>query len=221
MSDLWAPEMLSNAARVDTWSRPTATTGFTPWSGDGHPLRRASDHAAFRPREAAAAQPNFDEPVVDLEQLQAEAFAAGFDQGRETVLAELAGERAALAHLIRAAEVLQPESPGALASILAETVARLVRQVVGEVTIDGETLLIRAQAIAELVTAEASPSRLRLHPDDIALLAGHDLGVAMHADVHLSRGTIMLETAEGWIEDGPQVRLARLRTQLDAMGLPR
>jgi len=37
----------------------------------------------------------------------------------------------------------------------------------------------------------------------------------------MASGTIVLETGEGWIEDGPQVRLARLRQQLDAIGLGR
>lgn len=220
MSDMWAPDMLSNAARVDAWSRPAATPQFTPWGGSTS-RHQPSDRAPFRAREAHAPEPMFAEPVVDVEQLQAEAFAAGFDQGRETVMSELAGERAAIADLIRAAEALQPQSPGPLATILAETVARLVRQVVGEVVIDTDTLLTRAEAIAELVTAEAGPSRLRLHPDDVARIADQDLGVPIVGDSHLSPGTILLETGEGWIEDGPQVRLARLRTQLDAMGLPR
>jgi len=127
----------------------------------------------------------------------------------------------ALAELIRSAEAIKPEPAGPLAAVLAETVARFVRQIVGEVKIDPAMLKERAETIAEMVTAESGPARLRMHPEDIAMLDGVDLGLPMAPDHHLTSGTIILETGEGWIEDGPQVRLARLRSQLDNMGLPR
>lgn len=218
MSEARETDLLGDAIPVGAWARPAASGQFTPWSG-GHPLRRASDRADFTPR-GAAPEPT-EEESIDIEAIRAEAFAAGFERGRETIAMEMSGERAALAKLIRSADALQPENHGALASILAETVTRLVRQVVGEVQIHTETLRARAEAVAELVTAEAGPARLRLHPDDVARLSYFDFGVPIASDHHLQPGTIMLETAEGWIEDGPQVRIARLRSQLDAMGLPR
>ncbi len=192
MSDLWTPELLDGAARVGAWARPASTGHFTAWSDSDHPARRSADRD-FRPRASSMpAQPE-PEASVDIEAIRAEAFA----------------------------DALQGETGGPLAAVLAETVARLVKQVVGEVVIDVETLRSRAEAIAALVTAEAGPARLRLHPDDIARLDGFDLGLPAAPDHHLPSGTIVLETGEGWIEDGPQVRLARLRTQLDAMGMPR
>ena len=214
MSDAWTPENVGEATRVDAWARPAPTGHFTPWGGDGHPKRRASDFAPS-PRQPQA------EPVTNIETLRNEAFAEGFEQGRQTVMLEFAREREALAELIRSAEALQPESSGPLAAVLAETVTRFVRQIVGEVQIDPAMLKERAEAIAELVTAEASPARLRMNPDDIALLDGVDLGLPMAPDHHLVSGQIVLETGEGWIEDGPQVRLAKLRAQLDNMGMPR
>ena len=39
-------------------------------------------------------------------------------------------------------------------------------------------------------------------------------------DAGLARGSIVLETGHGWIEDGPAVRLERLRAELDRMGAP-
>ena len=134
---------------------------------------------------------------------------------------EFMREREALAQLIRSAESLQPEPSGPLAAVLAESVIRLVRQIVGEVQIDPVMLKKRAESIAELVTAESGPARLRMNPDDMAMLDGVDLGLPMAPDHHLASGTIILETGEGWIEDGPHVRLAKLRSQLDNMVLPR
>jgi hypothetical protein len=31
----------------------------------------------------------------------------------------------------------------------------------------------------------------------------------------------MLDTGSGWVEDGPHVRLEKLRTQLDRLGTPK
>jgi len=214
LSELWTIEDLGGATRAEAWARPAATMQFTPWGDGAHPKRRASDFAPS-PRQAHS------EPVTNIETLRTEAFAEGFEQGRQTVLAEFAREREALAELIRSAEALQPEASGPLAAVLAETVARFVRQIVGEVAIDPKMLKERAETIADMVTAESGPARLRMNPDDIAMLEGVDLGIAMAPDHHLVSGQIILETGEGWIEDGPQVRLAKLRAQLDNMGLPR
>jgi flagellar assembly protein FliH len=214
LSELWSQEDIGGAARAEAWTRPAPSTHFTPWGGDAHPKRRASDFAPS-PRQPAT------EPVTNIETLRAEAFAEGFEQGRQTVLHEFAREREALAELIRSAEALQPEAAGPLAAVLAETVTRFVRQIVGEVAIDPAMLKERAATIAEMVTAESGPARLRMNPDDIAMLDGVDLGIATAPDHHLVSGQIILETGEGWIEDGPQVRLAKLRAQLDNMGMPR
>ena len=54
------------------------------------------------------------------------------------------------------------------------------------------------------------------HPDDVALLEGETIGVPMVADKSMQRGCVRLETADGWVEDGPDVRLSRLRAQLAA-----
>lgn len=213
MSDLWTPENIGEATRVDAWARPASGASFTPWGGEGHPRRRASDFAPSAPKASS--------PVTDIETLRNEAFAEGFEQGRQAVMMEFMREREALAALIRSAEALQPEPTGPLAAVLAESVTRLVRQIVGEVQIDPAMLRARAESIAELVSAESGPARLRMNPDDIAMLDGVDFGLPMAADHHLASGTIVLETGEGWIEDGPQVRLAKLRQKLDMMVQPK
>ncbi len=182
----------------------------------GFVLRRGD--GGFHARPAATPEPgnDFDGPV-SLEQAEADAYAQGYADARRTVELELAAERDAIAQLAGALEVLRPEPTNALALLLAETVDRLVRQVVGEVEIDGMTLLARAKAAAELVGAELQPAKLRAHPDDAALLASAEIDVEVVADAVLERGAIALETGQGWIEDGPSVRLARLRAELDRM----
>ncbi len=43
----------------------------------------------------------------------------------------------------------------------------------------------------------------------------------MVSDSHIAPGTILLETGDGWLEDGPEVRLDKLRAALDRLGVPR
>lgn len=212
MSDILSGSATAEAQRAENWARPPSRGHFTPWGGEAHPSRRSTDHEPVMEPES---------PIIDIDSLRLEAFDEGYDRGRQAALAEFARDREALAALVRSAEALQPDSNGPLAAVLSETVIRLVRQIVGEVKIDPAMLIERAEAIAELVTAEAGPARLRMNPDDIAMLDGVDLGLPLAPDHHLESGAIILETGEGWIEDGPQVRLAKLRTQLDQMGLPR
>jgi flagellar assembly protein FliH len=181
-------------------------------------VRRAE--GGFRPHLVE----NDDFPLDDREEpadLEAGAYARGYEDARATVEAEFAAERDALVRLAESLEVLQPQPANALALLLAETVDRLVREVVGEVEIDPIALLARAKAAAELVAREAQPSKLHAHPDDLVHLEQARLDIAFEADPSLPRGTIVLETGEGWIEDGPAIRLERLRAELDLMAAPR
>jgi len=76
-------------------------------------------------------------------------------------------------------------------------------------------------ANAALIGEATQPARLRVHPDDAALLREAPLEVAVEADACLERGTVLLETADGWVEDGPAVRLERLRAELDKVAAAR
>ncbi len=173
---------------------------FTPWGSDGGLLEA--------------------EPVLDFEQLQAEAFAQGFEQGRRSVELEFESEREVLARLAEQLEVLRPQETNALALMLAETVDKLVRQVVGQVEVDGALLTSRAQAAAALIGQETEAARLRLNPADLPLIEAARIPVEIVGDDAIERGGLLLETGQGWIEDGPSVRLDRLRTELDRMGAP-
>ncbi|MBV9552046.1 MAG: hypothetical protein JO032_04570 [Alphaproteobacteria bacterium] len=183
----------------------------------------AHGHGGFRPR--GGEMPGNDDAPVTAEQerarLQDEAFALGLQEGRKAVEAEFAAEREAISRLAESLAVLRPEPANALALLLAETVDRLVRQVIGEVEIDAQLLIARAQAAAALVAKDVEPTKLRAHPDDIAYLQAARLDVLLHPDPALDRGAIVLETGHGWIEDGPAVRLDRLRAELDKMAAPR
>ena len=84
--------------------------------------------------------------------------------------------------------------------MLANSVKRLVTQIVGEVEINPETLAERTQAVAAMIAEETAPARLRLHPTDIARLAGANISVEMVGDPLLAPGTIVLDTGSGWVD---------------------
>jgi flagellar assembly protein FliH len=209
---------MSRLLRNDLASDAASTGGFV--------LRRGE--AAFRPRVAQSEATNDFAPTGFAEESEqgpasapADPYEAGIAEGRRVAGLEYAAERDALARLAESLEVLRPEPTNALALLLAETVDRLVREVIGQVEIDAMVLLERAKAAAALIGENVEPSKLRAHPDDVAVLASARLDIPVEPDPALERGGIVLETGHGWIEDGPAVRLERLRAELDKMAAPK
>ncbi len=158
------------------------------------------------------------EPEGDpLEQARIEAFAQGFEEGCRVTEESMVADAEARNRLAEALEMLTPAPSGTLATMLSATVIRLVTQIVGEVEIDAELLQQRCETIAGFIDENEGKSALHLHPDDMPLVESSRVGVKLVADASMSRGCVRLDTADGWVEDGPDVRLARLRALLDDM----
>ena len=173
-----------------------------------------------RPFIPAASGPmvGVDEPAIDpVDQIRAEAFAQGFDEGMRLAGENMAADQEIRERLIHALEQMAPVANGELSALLSVTVLRLVEQIVGKVSVDPEMLAKRVAAVAAFIEEEQGRNQLRVHPDDIALLAGHEFGIALTPDPAIARGSVRLETSEGWIEDGPDVQLSRLKAMLDTM----
>lgn len=203
MSRLWRDERAQGASSLGSFLvRPNAVS-FTPWGGqDGE----ASNDSV--PADMAA-------------RVEEIAFLRGVAEGRATAEAEFAAERDAIGRLAETLQSLRPEPTLPLAMLLAETVDRLVKQIAGEVEIDGLSLLARAKAAAALIGEATQPARLKVHPQDLALFEDCDLDIPVEGDLALERGAVMIETADGWIEDGPAIRLERLRAELDKVAAAR
>jgi flagellar assembly protein FliH len=197
---------------IGMFDDPAATRHFRPWHS-------ADDTDSSEPQvvtdEGAGAGADQTEAA-----LHAEVFARGFEEGRRTVELELADERAAVARFAESLEALRPEPHAALAAVLAETVERLVRQIVGGVEIDAALFANRAAEAAALVADEIQPSSLVVHPDDMPLLKEARIPLELASDDNMERGSFRIECAGGWIEDGRSVRLDRLRSALDRLGAP-
>lgn len=159
--------------------------------------------------------PQSDEEI--LEQARMEAFAMGFDEGCRVAGEAGATQAEARARLAEALELLAPAPSGMLSTMLSATVIRLVEQIVGEVEIDIERLVQRCDIVAAFIEDHDDKSALHLHPEDVTLLQDQEIGVKLVADQAMQRGCVRLETADGWVEDGPDVRLSRLRALLDEM----
>lgn len=207
MSSLWHPELAAASARRPVWARADAEQPFVPWS------------AELIESVASPCGVPIAEEVIDLATLKSEAFAEGYDEGQRVLCEAIAAERQALAELAASLEAMKPQSTPALGHMLAETVDRLVRQIVGEVAVDAATLQTRCLAAIRLIGDETAPCRLRLNPADAERLAAAALPVPIVADKNVAPGTVLLETAQGWIEDGPEARLEQLRAALDQIEL--
>jgi flagellar assembly protein FliH len=208
LSRFWGAEAIQDAA-------PVAVAGFRPAEGGFRSLYTAPPAQQTATIRAAMADA---EPNVDLvEEARMEAFTLGFDEGCRVTAEAHAAENDARERLIEALELLAPAPSGMLSTMLSATVVRLVEQIVGEVEIDMERLVQRCDSVAAFIESNQDKSALHVHPDDADLLKDEAIGVPLVADRTMQRGCVRLETADGWVEDGPDVRLSRLRALLDDM----
>ncbi|HLZ78526.1 MAG TPA: FliH/SctL family protein [Sphingomonas sp.] len=205
MSNLFSADNVAGAMRVPVWTQPRSSAPFTAW-GEAH-------NDPIGPDCEPEAEPQAEQ--VDIEAVRAAAIAQGFSAGIEAGRREADREREALQRLAIGLEMLRPEPTIGLGAMIATTVERLVREVMGEVIIDVDTLMDRAQAAAALIGEETRPAVLKLNPDDLNRLNNAELPVSVEADPTLAPGDLRLETGAGSIEDGPSVRLERLRVALD------
>ena len=212
MSDFWKAESLHlpSAFAPVNLAGVLESPPFVPWTQKYAAALGDNDGAEPEASEAA---------TIDLEMIRDRAFADGYAEGRRTLEKEVDAEREAVARLAEMLEQYRPEPPAELARLLAETVDRLVRQIVGEVVIDSTLLDKRVAVVAQLIADAAQPRRMRLHPDDIERLRGADLDVEIIADASMLPGSVFVETGTGWVEDGPDVGLEKLRQALDRMGI--
>lgn len=188
-----------------------AETGFAPVSLADAMARRSG----FRPLSfARAAETTAPAPEPSADDSEDDPFARGLAEGQRIAEAAHTAERHQLLALLASAEALQDEPSEELAQLIAETVERLVRQIVAAAPIDAEWLRRQAETAAALVADADKARTLWAHPDDAALLADCPLTLAVQSDPAMMRGTIRLETSTGWIEHGRAVYLDELRAAL-------
>lgn len=168
----------------------------------------------FRPlRRPPVSEPAAAEPSP-MESNAPDPFVEGYRKGQNECEQGFAAERERYRALIAACEAFQPEPSEPLALLIAETVEMLVRVTVGEVSVDKARLLERARIAAELVSELDGTRLIHLNPADCALVEPGSLSLTIVADPNITPGSLRIEHAAGWIEDGVEVHLDALREQL-------
>jgi flagellar assembly protein FliH len=171
-----------------------------------------------QPSQPAMADTLEPEEAEDpIEAAAREAFLQGFREGERIARETAEADNAARLALADAIQHVAQTGEGTLAAMLSQAVVRLVGQIAGEVAIDEALLKARCAAVAACMDDDDMRAVLEVHPEDMHLLEEEALGVKLAANAQLPRGSVRLATAEGWIEDGPDVRLARLKALLDDM----
>lgn len=167
------------------------------------------EHAAPVPAPSAVPIDQDDDP-----------FARGLAEGQRIAETAHQMERTQLLNLIASTKALQDEPSEELAQLIAETVERLVHQIVEAAPIDAEWLKNQAEIAAAMV-AEADKARtLWVNPADAALLYDAELKLPVESDPAMMRGTVRIETSAGWIEHGRAVYLDELRSALGKEAMP-
>jgi len=224
MSKVWTSDAIDAATPVSGWG----AFGSVGRNGNGFRTLYAEEqdnrawNATF-PGQSAQAAGEYDtppslEPLVDpIEEAARDAFVQGFQEGERITRETFERDNSARLELAAAIEALAKVDEGTFATLLSQAVIRLVGQIIGEVPIDADVLRDRCEAVAACIDGDESKARLEVNPDDLPLLEAETLRIALVGNPALPRGSVRLATAEGWVEDGPDVRLARLKALMDDM----
>ncbi|MBB5984290.1 flagellar biosynthesis protein [Sphingobium lignivorans] len=217
MSRIWSSNSIGDAAPIAGWGAFGSLAG----NGEGFRSLYSEDQTSrawnvTHPAQTTHAPATLD-PVDPIEEASREGFLQGFQEGERLTREALEQDNAARAELASALRLLAGSGEGALATMLSHAVIRLVAQIVGEVPVDADVLQARCEAVAACIDGDDARAVLEVNPEDLPLLDMEQTGVALAANPALPRGSVRLATADGWVEDGPDVRLDRLRALMDDM----
>ena len=172
------------------------------------PLALLAQGSSFAPdpRFARTPQPATEAPAeIDP---RAQAWEAGFAAGRaeaqqaaDQTAAEVTAARIRIELSLARLDTEQTEQ---LRQQLFATIEALCEASLAPLRLDPAALAARVDRAAAMLARADDERILRLHPDDLALVADHlPEGLELRSDPALERGALRLETANGGVEDGP------------------
>lgn len=130
-------------------------------------------------------------------------FAAGLAEGSKALRSTEQASVAVAAIELGIAK-LDAAHSGQLANLLRDAVVALCGSVIDLSIIDPEALNRRIEAASALLQRADDNRRLRLNPEDLALVQSRlATDSTPLADPTLERGTVRIDTSTGGIEDGP------------------
>lgn len=160
--------------------------------------------AAMTPRAAETVAP------IDLEAVQAAAFAAGLDAGRAEAEADMAPAQQRLAAAAAALEAACTIDGDALRPLVAEVTGRIAEAVMMAEFARDPAVMARLVDAALALVRPGEAATLRAHPATLAALAGHLHGVVAVGDAGMAADAIMVSGPEFVIETGLAARLAEI-----------
>lgn len=185
-------------------------------SGGGLPFEALSTGSGFRSDARFASlggsQPSEPQRMPDPEPEDplaiafAEGYAAGAAEAQSHAEQQALADAAAREGLTLAFAKLDSELEEQLRQRLRDTVAALCEAAIAPLALDEDALLRRIERAVSLLARADDERLIRLHPDDVALLSPRfaaDWQVL--PDRTLERGSIRVETANGGVEDGPEL----------------
>jgi len=165
----------------------------------------ASTGFAADPRFAGAlAAASAPDPEAEQANIWARGHAAGRAEAEADCAAVLVERDAAQTRLTMTLARLDAEQEELLRQRLYATIEALCEATLAPLQLDREALLERVDRAAGMLARADDERVLRLHPDDLALIADAlPQGLEARPDPALERGALRLETANGGVEDGP------------------
>jgi flagellar assembly protein FliH len=151
----------------------------------------------------ASAMPAHD-PEAEQAGAWAEAHAAGRAEAEAECAAMIAERDATQEKLKLTLARLDGEQEELLRQRLYAMIEALCETALTPLRLDADAMLARVHRAAAMLARADDERVLRLHPDDLALIAkALPEGLETHPDPALERGALRLESANGGVEDGP------------------
>lgn len=160
-----------------------------------------------------------EEPLIDegpsADELLVQAYDQGVADGITQAQADMQASDAATLALAQAIDALRPQLSQGLCAMLLNAMKQMLEGSCGFAEPDAIVLENHCRSLAALVTRDMRGSALHLHPQDRALLGDIDCGLVLTPDPAIRRGTVSLNHADGWIEQGTQPMLDALQGLID------
>jgi flagellar assembly protein FliH len=173
-------------------------------AGEGRFARSARFWPAAAEDPVPPPEPEAAELPDPLELALAEAHARGRAEAMAEAEVRAAADEAARDALTLSFARLDAAETERLAAALRETVEALCHALIAEAALDPAALARRAEIAARMLARAEDERTFRLHPADLALLAGQlPADWTVVPDPGLERGALRIETAAGGVEDGP------------------
>lgn len=149
------------------------------------------------------------------EEMLVQAYDQGVADGIAQAQAEMQASDVATQALAQAIIALRPQLSQGLCAMLLHAMKQMLERSSGFAEPDAAVLEKHCRSLATLVTRDMRGSTLHLHPDDLKLLGDAECGLVLTPDASIRRGTVSLNHADGWIEQGTQPMLDALQGLID------